>query len=104
MKTRTWQEIRALIAQWLFKLAFVAHPETVFDNAAKLDALQTPDKWPSTHAQHGVLLEQIKELHAENERLREAAQAVVDAWQSGALPSRMHEPIERLSQEAEKDD
>lgn len=27
--------------------------------------------WPSTAAQHGVLLEQIRELHTELERLRE---------------------------------
>jgi hypothetical protein len=29
-----------------------------------------PNEWPSTAAQHGVLLDQIKELHGENERLR----------------------------------
>lgn len=49
-------------------------PETLIDlkEAAQRAEMKAEAErlWPSTHAQHGVLLDQIKELHAEVERLR----------------------------------
>lgn len=50
------------------------------------------ETWPSTHAQHGVLLDQIKELHADNERLREALRDLAQRHHDTITGSRLHDP------------
>lgn len=51
--------------------------EDAFNEAVerRIREMQTlpPGVWPDTSAQHGVLLDQIRELHQENERLRAAS-------------------------------
>lgn len=57
---------------------------TLADIEDAADALP-PGVWPDTSAQHGVLLDQIRELHQENERLRSAARHAKTALRSHRL-------------------